>query len=220
MKTKGFTLIEVLVVVSILGVLMGLVSVLVLKSASHRQKTEAKQMVQAYLPTKIQRFQDQFNRFPPMTLEELNRFKVWKTLGLSGNETNLANELLLVALRHPDFTDKLEDGDLPGSDVFGNNDEDVFDSRPEGSPKADAMEITDPWGNPVVYISKNHYRRPVQILNKDGDIVEVEALRRGKNGQYYRPTSFQVISLGRDGMLDEHPGQGDDIYNFTLDDEE
>ena len=45
---RAFTLIEVLVVVSILGVLMGLVSVLVMRATSHTEKNDAKSLVEAY----------------------------------------------------------------------------------------------------------------------------------------------------------------------------
>ena len=78
-RKRGFTLIEVLVVISILGVLMGLVTVLVQRSGSHRKKNDAKMIVQTYLPNLIRQFQNDFSRLPPMTVGELNgKYKAWK----------------------------------------------------------------------------------------------------------------------------------------------
>lgn len=215
---RGFTLIEVLVVVSILGVLMGLVSVLVMRSGEHKRKQEARSTVKAFLPALIEDFKREFKRYPPVTLIELNKIPAFKNVQLPENDTNTCIELLVVALRHPDFTRPLGDSDLQGSNVFQNTDDDVFTVMPPGSPTADALEICDPWGNPYVYIHKNAYKQSVTIINKDEEQIEVTARQR-KNGQYYNPTTFQVICLGPNGKLDEDPSLGDDIYNFEVDDE-
>ena len=211
---NAFTLIEVLVVVSILGVLMGLVSVLVMRSGSHQATNDAKQLVEAYLPNMVERYYAEFNKWPPMTIKELNRTKAWRDIAVPDNSTNECIECLVVALRHPDFTARLEDGDIPGKDPFGNTDEDIFTQVPHGSSKADAMEIIDPWGNPVVYIHKNNYAQPVEIINAAGDPVEVSAMKNA-DGVYYNQNKFQIICLGKDGQ----PGTGDDIYNFKVEEE-
>ena len=215
---KGFTLIEVLVVISILGVLMGLVSVLVMKSGQHRKKQDARSTVQGYLPGLIEDFKREFKKYPPVSLKELNAIAAFKNVQLPENDTNTCIELLVVALRHPDFTRPLEDGDLPGQGIFKNTDGDIFTVQPAGSPRPEAVEIVDPWGNPYIYIHKNAYKTPVSMVTEDGDLIEVMAVKRS-NGQYYNPTSFQIICLGPDGKLDEDPSLGDDIYNFEADDE-
>ena len=215
---RGFTLIEVLVVISILGVLMGLVSLLIGRSGKHKDEQAAKQVVKAYLPNLIKQWEAQFKRLPPQTIAELQKLRVWKQVTLE-NDTNTCSEVLLVALRHPEFTSRLGDGDLPTEEPFGNTDEDIFGMEPVGSPNANAREIIDPWGNPIVYIHKLHYSKPVSIMTADGEEIEVMAVKR-KNGQYYNPTGFQLISLGPDGKQNEEPGVGDDITNFTVEDEE
>lgn len=215
-RARGFTLIEVLVVVSILGVLMGLVSVLVMRAGSHTDTEDAKKLVTAYLPNIIERYNAEFNKWPPMNPKELNRIKLWKNVGLAENSTNECNECLVVGLRHPDFSAKLEESDIPGKKAFGNTDEDIFSPEPAGS-KAEAIEILDPWGHPIVYLHKHGYGQVVQVMNADGDVVDVEAVKRG-DGTYYRQNKFQIISLGKNGKQDP-PGEGDDVMNFKIEDE-
>jgi prepilin-type N-terminal cleavage/methylation domain-containing protein len=217
-RERAFTLIEVLVVVSILGVLMGLVSVLVMRAGSHRSKNDAIQIVKTYLPGKIESFKNEFKKWPPMSMQELNKVKAWKDVATDGaNTTNECIEVLVVALRHPDFSQRLEEGDIPGDSPFGNTDEDIFSSVPAGSPNEQAIEILDPWGNPIVYIHKDRYGETVQVTDKEGEVVDVEAIKRA-DGTYYNRSKFQVICLGPNGKFDE--GRGDDITNFDVEDEE
>lgn len=217
-RERAFTLIEVLVVVSILGVLMGLVSVLVMRSSAHQKRTDAEQLVTTYLPHLIEGYNRDFSRWPPGSLKELNKIPRWKDIVLAENTTNECIECLVVALRHPDSRTKLADGDLPGSKPFGNTDKDIFNQIPSGSHVVEAMEIIDPWGNPIVYIPKNLYGQIVQVVNFDGDEVDVEAVKRS-NGTYYNQSKFQIICLGKNGRQDE-PGSGDDIMNFKVKDED
>lgn len=215
---RGFTLIEVLVVVSILGVLMGLVSILVMRSGAHQQKNDAQQLVGAYMPNLVERYYAEFNRLPPSTVKALNLArKPWKDLGLAENQTNDCIEVLVVALRHPDFTARLEEGDIPGSDPFGNTDDDIWTQVPDGSSNEKAMEVLDPWGNPIAYFPKSQYDKPVQIMNAVGDVIEVHALKR-PDGSWYNPTKFQIISVGKNGEQDD-PGPGDDFMNFKIEGE-
>lgn len=218
---RAFTLIEVLVVVSILGVLMGLVSVLVMKAGGHQNKNDAKQLVETYLPNMVESYKNDFHRWPPMSFAELNAVKAWKELASDGgNDTNECIEALVVALRHPDFATRLEDGDLPGKNPFGNTDEDAFNTNPAGSSTNDALEIVDPWGTPVIYIHKKHYGKSVTVIDVNGDPIEVEAVKRS-DGTYYNQNKFQIISLGKNGKQDEAGApDDDDIRNFTIQDTE
>lgn len=101
-KTAGFTLIEVLVVVSILGVLMGLVSVLVLRAGGQQKKTQTDLLVRTYLPNAVERYLLEFKRLPPMTVKELNDSSArFKPLSLTDNAVNECIEVLAVACAIP-----------------------------------------------------------------------------------------------------------------------
>ncbi len=216
---RGFTLIEVLVVVSILGVLMALVSVLVIRAGAHKERMQTEQLITAYLPQAIMRYQQEFKRLPPMSVKELNQISRYKGLAITDNSTNECNEALLVALRHGDFSTPLGEGDLPTETPFGNTDEDMWNQAPNGfGGNPNALEIVDSWGNPIIYIHKNQYNEAVRVILKNGEEVEVEARKR-QDGTYYNPTSFQLISLGENGVLDvdvDDPDLVDDIMNFTI----
>jgi len=216
-KENGFTLIEVLVVVSILGVLMGLVSVLVMRSSSHQNKMQTKQLVETYLPNSIERYRTEFRRLPPMSVKELNGIKDFKALAISdGNATNESIEVLLVALRRPDFSAKLGDSDLPVSEPFANLDDDTWNGAPAGGSGSDvaANEIVDSWGNPIVYIHKNSYGQTVTIINGKGESVDVVALQKA-DGPYYNATKYQIISVGENGVQElSEFDLSDDIVNF------
>jgi prepilin-type N-terminal cleavage/methylation domain-containing protein len=213
---RGFTLIEVLVVVSILAVLMGLISVLVLRSGEEQHKFQTKTAIQQ-LQTAVKMYETEFHRLPPMTMNELASIPKWTGLQVVGNTTNECNECLLVALRHPDFSKRLGDSDLGTEEPFGNTDEDIWNKVPDGSDKPEAMEILDAYGNPIAYITKNRYEEPVQILLANGTQVEVRAVKRS-SGAFYNQDSFQLISLGKNGQQDPEE-KGDDIENFTRESE-
>lgn len=210
---RGFTLIEVLVVVTILGVLAGLISLLVVQAQKKKYVFQTQQTI-TMVRTAIDRYQGEFNRPPPMMMTQFTGTK-WAGLSISGNITNECNECLLVALHHPDFTTPLNE--IPTS--FGNTDDDIWNKVPDGSTAPEAKEILDAWGNPIVYIDKNHYEQPVTIMLGDGSTVEVHAVRRpgSANNVFYNQDSFQLISLGANGVQDE--GEGDDMYNFTIEEE-
>jgi hypothetical protein len=160
--------------------------------------------------TAIDNYNADFKRLPPETMAGFAGTK-WAGLAVSGNTTNECTECLLVALRHPDLRTPLDQ--LPGSDPYGNTDEDIWNKIPEGSPFVDAKEILDAYGNPLIYITKNRYEEPIQIALRDGTPVQVHAVQRPSGG-FYNPDGFQLISLGPDGKQDEGE-RNDDIENFT-----
>ena len=85
-EENGFTLIEILVVVAILGVLMGLVSFLVVRARKHGEIFATEQVVKAHLPAAIDRFYRELDRQYPaheqwFHLSVIFRVTPWSTLG-------------------------------------------------------------------------------------------------------------------------------------------
>jgi prepilin-type N-terminal cleavage/methylation domain-containing protein len=209
-RQNGFTLIEILVVVSILAVLMGLIVILIPKASRHQIGTETKLIVSARLPQRIEGYYQEMKRYPPMFVTDLNgAAQAWKGMSNSINTANECAECLFVALNHPDLSPGARIGDdLP----TGNTDEDVWNVTVPGTNDPAAKEVLDGWGNPVVYIHKTHYDKAVEIQTSQG-VMTVTAVKKA-DGTPYNPTSYQLISLGPNGRQDEDPVNGDDIYNF------
>jgi prepilin-type N-terminal cleavage/methylation domain-containing protein len=222
--SRGFTLIEILVVISIIGVLAGLVGVIISKANAKAMRTGTITVIKTVLDTKIRMFKQEFGRFPMSNIESLRKSmgksKPYKGLAfVDGNETNASIELLMVQLRHPDFSKKLQDDEMDMiEDPIGNIDDDSFAETPKGCRDSEAREVLDAWGSPFVYFFNGDYDKTFRVMNHHGEEVEVVALKR-KDGTYYNKDSFQLISLGPDGVqsMEEF---GDDVTSFKVEDSE
>ena len=218
---RGFTLIEILVVITIIGVLAGLVSVLITKGRQQQLDSATKQLVGVVLPMKIESYRSEMGRFPASTMETLRKSggkqKIWKNVATTdGNDLNSSNEALVIQLRHPDFSKRLQDDELGSIDPpTGNLDEDEFTEIPAGSTNAKAIEMLDAWGTPIIYIYNADYDKTFTVMNHLGDTVEVVAVKT-PDGTYYNPNKFQIIALGENGVQDLEGGpSSDDYHNFT-----
>ncbi|MGQ0612278.1 MAG: type II secretion system protein [Planctomycetaceae bacterium] len=218
---QGFTLIEILVVVAILGVLMGLVTLLIPKAHQESAKFQTTTRI-TELDTAVERYlaDPALRRLPPMALDALAKAsKYYEGMAFAQpNGVNECCEVLFIALRHPDLSARFDAARLPGENPVGNTDEDFFNKAPPGANDTDAREILDAWGNPIAYIDKNHYDKPVKLRLADGSEVEVIAVRK-PDGTYYNADRFQLISLGPNQAQDDATGdlaKYDDICNFTV----
>ncbi|MHC4409785.1 MAG: prepilin-type N-terminal cleavage/methylation domain-containing protein [Planctomycetota bacterium] len=222
--SRGFTLIEVLVVISIIGVLAGLVGVIISKANEKAMRTGTITVIKTVLDTKIRMFKQEFGRFPMSNIESLRKSmgksKPYKGIAfVDGNEINASIELLMVQLRHPDFSKKLQDDEMDMiEDPIGNIDDDSFAETPVGCRDSEAREVLDAWGSPIVYFFNGDYEKTFTVRNHLGEDVEVVALKR-KDGTYYNPDSFQLISLGPDGVQNMEEF-GDDVTSFKVEDSE
>ena len=74
------------------------------------------------------------------------------------------------------------------------------------------LEYGDVWGSPYVYIPATDYGKKLRYQGIEGEPFEVEARKNPTTGTYCAPTTYQLWSLGADGV--NQNGEGDDIVSW------
>jgi prepilin-type N-terminal cleavage/methylation domain-containing protein len=211
-KESGFTLIEILVVVTVIGVLMGLVALIIPMAFSSRDATVTQTRI-GEVETALMALKSPqvLGYFPSAAMERLkgpNGEKIGQDVG-PGNETNRGIETLVLALYMPGVELPLE---LP-DDALGNTDEDKLLKNPSRLDTDERYEILDAWGNPLVYFSSAEYKKPdafQKVKMASGEIVDAKPWKT-KTGLFINARTFQLFSAGEDGVFNT----SDDIGNFT-----
>jgi prepilin-type N-terminal cleavage/methylation domain-containing protein len=200
-RTSGFTLIEVLAVIVILGILM----VVLLPRLSGISERAKEKMTSAWinqLQTAIGQYEDRFGDYPPSQFLEK-----W---GTAPNTTNLGGETLVLSLWSPEWS-----GASLDEDKLVNTDGDETKKALTKFPKTSLFELRDEWGNPIAYFHHRDYGREDTYIVHNAETGEegesrIKALMNPTTKTYYNSTKFQLISAGRDGEF----GTDDDIGNF------
>ena len=213
MRAGGFTLIELLVVISIIAILASLSMYGVMKGKQSGEEGAVKHNLTA-LGSRIEQYANELGDYPPTTLE-LYR--------IPSNKINEGIECLLACLqtrKHngPFITDL-------DPDQRSNVDEDHLTplqvshikKRLDWSRQNDKLwEYCDRWGNPLIYIHSRDYGKQFRVQRIDGEVLLVGAKKDPETGGYYKPTEYQLWSLGVDEISgDEYgEGEGDDICHW------
>ncbi len=200
-RTSGFSLIEILVVLALVGLLMGLVATGVFRFSETGRITDAQARIAA-LSLLVESYHDREGAYPPSRLA---------AAGVTdGNRINEGCEALAAALRAKSY------GGRPPNDAWLVNTDDDRSPMLRAADNSNALlELCDPWDNPFVYIVHGDYEREFTYRVSDGDWVEDQgAMARTSplTGAFHNFESFQLVSAGPDGVL----GTDDDLANFPL----
>lgn len=215
-RRGGFTLIEILVVITIIAALMGMVVVLFGPATNQRDITITQTRIGKISAALEQlRSSQVLGMYPPADITKLTGPKGEKVGEMAGmpNDVNVGSESLFVATHMKLVNVRIE----VEEDGIQNTDGDAMTgSNPTDLTKNDLFEFVDAWGNPIVYFSAREYKlwgdkgQKVQMgPDAGGEVVVVKPRVSGKLGSYVNSGSFQLISAGPDQIF----GTEDDLTN-------
>ncbi|MED5330918.1 MAG: prepilin-type N-terminal cleavage/methylation domain-containing protein [Planctomycetota bacterium] len=199
--TRGFTLIEILVVLAIIGLLMGLVAMSVFRFGQTGAIVDCQSRIES-LGLLAESYMDRMGDFPASRLADIGV--------TDAAPLNDGNEAFVAALRSREYG-----GGRPNERWLANSDGDKSPLLRANDGSTALLEVEDPWGNPFIYISYRDYDKEHHYRISDGDWDEdltVRAARNPLTGAYHNYDSYQILSAGPDGLLDTD----DDLANYTL----
>jgi prepilin-type N-terminal cleavage/methylation domain-containing protein len=176
---SGFTLIEIMIVVGIIGILVVVLLAVLLNAAKKKETSVAENFVTNAVPEAMKKWQDDNGKndstYPPSpNLVDNDKYFV-------GN-----NELFAALITEPKGRGK--DPYIEPS-AFGEGTE-------NGKPV-----FLDPWNRPYIY---RNYSMKKSASGKNRTYV----------GRRYNENTYDIISMGPDGVLyEDENDNNDDIYN-------
>jgi prepilin-type N-terminal cleavage/methylation domain-containing protein len=202
----GFTLVEMLVVIAIIGVLAGLLLVGVRAFRRSGHVNAATSRIQA-LKLALEHYSGDFGDFPPTSLAAFG------LQGTNGKNEGIESLLHCLTTKKGEQTPYFE----PEKAEIGNTDADsllrnVADSRLEGK---EAFELLDPWGNPYVYFHHRDLRGGPKLetyTKGDGNVLKAKPKPDERTKAYPGSTTYQIWSFGPNGENED--GGGDDIKSW------
>lgn len=202
-RQDGFTLIEILAVIAILGLLMGLAAVGIGKFRQRGNIAATRARIET-LQLMIQKYESKYGGQP---YDSLAQYKVQ-----ASNSFNEGIEALYVGLHKKDFAE----GATLDENLLSNTDEDSTATayhRVAGFNNS-LFEVKDAWGNPIAYFHYTGYgKRQTYRMADPGDPEnpdqEVSAMQSKTTGTWVNPDSYQLISAGPDRIF----GTDDDVTN-------
>jgi type II secretion system protein G len=207
MRRQGFTLVEVLIVVAIIGVLMGLVLPALMKAGNKAKITETQTIIEQ-IKAALQEYEHDYGDYPPTSLKDEEHYS---------NGVNDGIESLVVHLSNKDKgTPYLE---LEEKSYSNTDRDDVPASYPLNWFFGDsqAREIVDSWGNPLVYFHNRDYAKPkthmqTYKLTSGKKLSGFAPGKSKKTAAYHSWSSYQIWSVGPNGKNEN--GEGDDIVSW------
>jgi prepilin-type N-terminal cleavage/methylation domain-containing protein len=202
-SSAGFTLVEVLAVLAILGLLMSLAVFSFGKQQERARETQTTAVI-TQLEGLIATYMDKRGGPPPDSLAALNI--------RSDNDANEGAEALYAALHHKDY----REGASLAEDALGNCDDDSTPTSYHRDGSSFLLEAVDGWDNPIAYFSPASYGKQARYLlgdPKDPDDPEqvVTAQKSDVTGAGARPDPAQLTTAGAARTL----GPAYAVTNFT-----
>lgn len=198
MKNKGFSLVELLVVVAIIGILSVILVPNVQEQLRKAKIAKTKALISS-LEVTLTTYKNDFGKYPPSyDLQSLYIALVEQAktpYEPDSDEYRLVKKGQSI-YQNPDrpsdlLENLLQQAGVPASALKAQQEENVF---------------IDAWENPIYYISSETYNpsgrsdfRKSSSNTFNDNLPCAYEMREGKRSKPFRPTSFQLISFGPDG---------------------
>lgn len=197
----GFTLLEIMVVIAIIGLLMGLVAVAVSRQSGAGRIADCRARIEQFALL-LESYKDRTGDYPSAKLA---------ALGVrDANQVNEGIEAAVAALRAADWG-----GRRPEERWLSNIDEDSSKTLKSADGSSALLELVDPWDDPIAYIPASSYGDSfIYRVGEGGSSADV-TLQAEQNPRTRAPwqfDTFQLRSAGPDGEF----GNEDDIANFEI----
>jgi len=220
-KARAFTLIEIIVVISIIVILAGVLMLGLSSAFSSGDDSEAKTQI-ANIEGALSRYETrQGGVYPPSSLRKLSNWKM-----APPNTENDGIESLVLALRTGfDGGPFLLDDSFNAMRINADQDMNPDSSFLNAQDCVELYELADPWDNPYVYVNadeldaSNGYASAggmIQVRTADGELHEVDltllkaAIAESEGGLSGK--RYLLWSFGANGVNDY--GNEDDICNW------
>lgn len=204
-SSRGFTLLEILVVVVIIGILASFVLVGVTQAIVSSKKSNTQSMIET-IKSACERYKIAWGDYPPSSLEDF-RAKV-------PNETNNGIEALVACLSS---TVKEKLWEPPAVEMYSNTDGDAAEKNVTKWYFGDNQlrEATDFFGWALTYLHRRDYAKPRAGITRyvfapRASVLEIRPQKAPETQTWALPDKFQILSVGRDGQ----PGTDDDIKGW------
>lgn len=200
---NGFTLVELLIVICIIGILVALTTVGIVKAMDSSRASTTQTMLDS-ISGALAQYQTRWGDYPPTTVDEL---------GIRApNDVNNGVEALVACLS----------SEKRGGALFRAEDQltNVDGDSASGGKKAlnwwygddQLREWVDNFGNTLWYMHGKDFARPkssMTLVRLAKDVEEAKILpeQNPATKTFYGAGRFQIRSVGRDGK----PGTADDI---------
>lgn len=200
-RASGFTLIEILVVITIIGILVALVAP-ALVGAKRQARVKACEADINGIKAALEVYYSRFGDYPPSSLA---------AYGVTVNDTNNGNEAMVACLqttlKNGPFGDWKEDR-------YQNLDSDEATKNVTNWWFGDNQlrELVDDWGNPYVYFHNRDYAKPEKVgkYTINGETVDCVPQKSEKTKTWHNPRTYQLWSCGPDQT--NQNGDEDDIH--------
>lgn len=196
----GFTLIELMIVIAILGLLAGVLLPNILGASDAAGETETEAMF-VRCETAAKSYARKHGYFPPADLKHPERGKQPKWKGDNGQNTGIESFVAFVSLARSGGTDFSDLGDK-----LCNTDGDQHGVEQPLLNRKDRVEIADSWGTPLAYFTKFSMQGETTVTGTDG-VPQTVSARKNERGEPFGAGKWQFLSAGKDRTF----GTDDDL---------